>query len=209
MPAIDLEKLPPMSVEEFTKWQRRQERLYELVDGRPKLPLKTMTGATVAHDTVTGNVFASLHHLLRGSPCRPHTDDIAIRIPAGNLRRPDVLVDCGEAHPSDMIAAEPVLVVEVLSPSTMSLDRIHKLDEYRTVPCLSAILLVDTEAPHVTLYRRGSESKDWQRHIFEGLEARLVLPRFGGLDGLDVSLALADIYDGVSFDPPAPAGGGA
>ena len=197
MPALDLDHRPRMSPEEFLAWQRRQDKLYELVDGRPKLPLKMMTGASVCHDTVTGNVFANLHNQLRGKPCRPHTDDIAIRMPAGNIRRPDVLVDCGTPDPRDLVAAEPVLVVEVLSPSTVSMDRIHKLDEYKTVPSLKAILLIDTEAPQVTLYAREAGKDTWAREIVEGLEARLALP------GLEAMLALDEIYEGVTFEAPS------
>lgn len=84
-----------MTPDEFFEWQKGQERNYELVNGLPYLPLKAMTGATLRHDRVTTNAIATFVTQLRGSPCRPTTDDIAVRIPQGNIRRPDLTVDCG------------------------------------------------------------------------------------------------------------------
>jgi Uma2 family endonuclease len=185
-------ELKVMSVEEFLVWQLKQDRLYELVDGQPRLPLKMMTGASANHDTVTVNALASLHAQLRGGPCRPRSDDIAVRIPRGNIRRPDLLVECGKPGPKDMIAADPRLVIEVLSPSTMEFDRFIKIEEYKTVPGLAAILLVDTERPQVTLHQRSGDT--WRSESFEALDTVLVFP------GLEARLALADLYEGVQLD---------
>jgi Uma2 family endonuclease len=108
-------QLRRMSQDEFFAWQERQDQLYELVDGMPVLPLKIMTGASQAHDRVVVNI-----------PCRPTTDDLAVRIPAGNVRRPDVTVECGEAGRRELAVREPRVVIEVLSPSTMTFDRIRR-----------------------------------------------------------------------------------
>ncbi|WP_244593518.1 Uma2 family endonuclease [Methylopila sp. Yamaguchi] len=99
------------------------------------------------------NLVASLHGQLRGKPCETTTDAIALKIPAGNVRRPDVTVECGQPLLKDTTSAEPRLVVEVLSPSTMNFDRVRKLDEYKSGPSLRYILLVDTEKPQMTLLR--------------------------------------------------------
>src|ERR1700733_13803484 len=94
-------ELQRMSEDQFFAWQDKQERLYELVDGLPVLPLKMMTGASQAHDRAVVNTIASLHRQPRGGPCRPTTADLAVRIPADNIRRPDVTVECGHAGPRD------------------------------------------------------------------------------------------------------------
>ena len=120
-------QLRRMSQDEFFAWQERQDRLYELVDGVPVLPLKMITGATQAHDRVVVNIIAALHRQLRGTPCRPTTDDLAVRVPAGNVRRPDVTVECGLAGRRELAVREPRVVIEVLSPSTMTFDRIRKI----------------------------------------------------------------------------------
>lgn len=105
-------KLHRMTEAEFFAWQRKQEQLYELVDGLPVLPLKMMTGASQAHDRAVVNIIAALHRQLRGGPCRPTTDDLAIRIPAGNIRRPDATVECGKAGRRDMAVQEPRVVMK-------------------------------------------------------------------------------------------------
>lgn len=184
-------KLTRMTQDEFLEWQQSQDRNYELVDGLPVLPLKAMTGATHAHDRVVVNLVASLHGQLRGKPCKATTDAIALKIPAGNIRRPDVTVECGEPRLKDTTSAEPRLVVEVLSPSTMNFDRVRKLDEYKSVPSLRYILLVDTEKPQMTLHVR--DASGWTPRHHETLDATLDLPEIG------CRLEARDVFEGLPF----------
>lgn len=187
-----------MSVEAFFAWQLAQEGLYELVDGVPVPHVKMMTGASAQHDRVTVNVIAALHAQLRGSGCRPTTDDIALRTSIATIRRPDITVECGELVRDTYENRSPRLVVEVLSPSTMNIDRFRKLEEYRRHPSLAYILLIETRFPSAILYRRDGET--WAQESFEALTDSIDLPAIG------VSLALADVYDDVAFEPGRAAG---
>ena len=180
-----------MTPEEFFQWQSGQEDLYELVDGVPVKMLKMMTGASAQHDAVVVNVIISLGYQLRGSPCRPMTDDVALRTKISTLRRPDVMVECAPLERDTYEAREPKLVVEVLSPSTTNIDRFRKLDEYKRHPSLAYILLIDTPTPKATLYQR--EGGDWEAEDFEGLDAMIVLPLIG------VNLPLREVFEGLSF----------
>jgi Uma2 family endonuclease len=103
-----------MTPEEFFQWQLGQEDRYELVDG---FPVKMMTGASERHDRIVVNIIAGLHAQLRGTRCRPVTDDVAVRTRINSLRRPDITVTCGEARDDSYEAQEPKMIVEVLSPS--------------------------------------------------------------------------------------------
>lgn len=181
-----------MTPEEFFDWQKRQDRNYELVDGIPVLPLKSMTGATRIHDRLTVRALGLLDRQLLGRPCQPSTDDIAVRLPLGSVRRPDIVVDCSSFDPRMMEAGEPRVVIEILSPSTMSYDRMRKVDEYKTHPAIQVILLVDTEAPQLTVWRRQAEA--WGRSEVVGLEAVVELPEIGA------TLPLADLYKGLTFE---------
>jgi Uma2 family endonuclease len=185
-------KLQRMSATAFFAWQEKQERLYELVDGLPVLPLKMMTGASRAHDRAVVNVIAALHGQLRGGPCQPTTDDLAIQIPAGNIRRPDVTVDCGQGGPRDVAVRDPRVVIEVLSPSTMSFDRFKKVVEYQTIPTLTHILLVDTEVPRIDVLSR-SAGGTWTSTRYEGLDAKIDLPT------INASLGLGEVFEGMEF----------
>jgi Uma2 family endonuclease len=186
-------QLRRMTPEEFLAWQEKQDKLYELVDGLPVLPLKMMTGATQTHDRVAVNVIASLHRQLRGGPCRPTTDDLAVRIPAGNIRRPDITIECGQAGGREMTVREPRIIIEVLSPSTRTFDRFRKLVEYQSIESLQHILLVDTEAPRIDMVTRRPDGT-WYPTPYEGLDAVIELTAVGA------SLKLADVFEGVTFE---------
>lgn len=182
-----------MTPEEFFAWQLGRDGLYELVDGVPVPHVKMMTGASAQHDRATVNIIVSLGSQLKGSGCRPTTDDIALRTGIATLRRPDITVECGELVRDTYESRSPRLVVEVLSPSTSSVDRFRKLDEYRRHPSLRCILLVETRFPSALLYRRVGDL--WEPETYEALDDVIDLPEIGA------RVALADIYDGVEFEP--------
>jgi len=180
-----------MTPEAFFRWQERQEAKYELVDGEAVLH-RMMTGARQRHDAITTNALAAFHRQLRGRQCRAMTSDVAIAVPSGGLRRADAAVDCGPARDDAFIASQPTLVVEVLSVSTRVIDRFRKLEDYKSVPSLLYILLVEPGAPVVKLYARDGEA--WRTEDVMGLEARVDFP------ALDLTLPLADLYEGLTFE---------
>lgn len=167
-----------MTVEEFFVWQQGQEERYELVDGVPVImrdPLTMMTGASSQHDRITGNVLASLHNQLAGSPCWPATADLALRTKIRSLRRADVLVTCDQPSPSTYEAQAPRMVVEVLSPSHWGLPWHRKIEEYRQHAKLAYLLLIESERPQATLIAR--EGEKWVPTDFDGGEEVITLPR--------------------------------
>lgn len=187
-------KQTKMTVEEFFDWQQRQDRNYELVDGVPVLTVKAMTGATARHDTITVNIIISLGNRLRGKSCRPRTSDQSIMTFRGT-RRPDVSIECGKPGDQSMSTADPRVVVEVLSPSTVRYDRFQKLEEYKRHPAIKVILLVDSEAPQVTVWRRIDG--DWTYAEQIGLDAVIALPE------IDAELPLSELYADLTFDTPS------
>ncbi|KQT82983.1 Uma2 family endonuclease [Methylobacterium sp. Leaf466] len=182
-----------MTPEEFFAWQRDQDELYELIDGHPVPRHRMMTGASLQHDQATVNIIISLGTQLKGTPCRPTTADVAIRTSITDLRRPDVMVECAALVPDTYEAREPKLVVEVASPSTTAVDRARKLEEYKRHPTLAYILLVETLKPQALLYARQGDV--WAIATFEGVDAIIDLPAIGA------RLALAEVYEGLTFAP--------
>ena len=180
---------PAWTVDEFFAWAERQQDRYELVNGRP---VRMMAGAKNAHDDIVVNVLAELRAQLRGSGCRPFTGDGAIETYPGQIRRPDVGVDCGRRDPDGYKAAAPRLVMEVLSPTTRDFDSIGKLEEYKRVVGLDYILFVEPNEPLVSLWSRGEEGW-WLETRIESLEATVDLAKLGA------SLDMRAVYDDVAF----------
>ncbi len=180
-----------MTAEAFLAWDLDQpDARHELVDGAPV----AMTGARRRHDRIVVNALADLRTRLRAGPCVPFTADTAVRIPNGNVRRPDLGVVCGADDDDLTYAAAPRLVVEVLSPATRLLDRAGKLDDYKAVPGLDYILLVDPDAPRATLWSRDSRG-GWSDALIAGLKATIDLPALG------VAVPMAELYAGLAFRP--------
>ncbi len=177
------------TLDEFFAWQERQPDRYELVNGRP---LRLMPGAKNVHDDIVVNVLAALGPQLRNSGCRPFTGDGAVETYSGQIRRPDLGVDCGRRDPNAYKAAAPRLVAEVLSPSTRDFDSISKLAEYKSVDGLDYILFIEPNEPLVVIWSRDPQSV-WGEARLEGLEAVVDLPALGA------SLALSAGYEGVEF----------
>lgn len=181
------------TIEEFFAWQENQPERYELVDG---CPARMMAGARNVHDDIVVNVLAELRSQLRGRDCRPFTGDGSIATTPGQIRRPDIGVDCGRRDPNATTAASPRVVVEVLSPTTRDFDTIGKLEEYKLVDTLRRIVVIEPNAPEVIVWVRGAD-RNWRRDVVRGLDREIDMPEIA------VTLPLAEIYDGVEF-PPRP-----
>jgi Uma2 family endonuclease len=184
-----------MSEAEFLEWQLGQDDRYELVDGAPR----AMTGARFSHDRVVINTIVALRRLLRevGSPCEPATDDIAVRVPQGNLRRPDVALYCPPFDLEAMVSDRPRLVVEVLSETTHDTDHFVKLEEYKRVEALDYILLVAPQVTDALVWSRDV-TRQWESIRYESTSD--VVP----LSTLGIALPMAELYDGVVLRPPRP-----
>ncbi|MDR3535367.1 MAG: Uma2 family endonuclease [Acetobacteraceae bacterium] len=177
-----------MTPDEFLDWIQAQDQRYELVDGVPV----AMAGAKRRHDQIVVNALAELRNQLRGGPCRPFSADTAVRISTGNIRFPDAGVDCGRFDDEATFAPAPAVVIEVLSASTRDFDLFGKLEEYKTIPALRHIMLVNPDDPQIIHWSRAEEG-EWGYRIIEGLESALEFPDLG------LRLALADLYEGLQF----------
>ncbi len=154
-------KQQPMTAEEFLAWDETQPERYEFVRGEVFM----MTGGRDRNYTVTLNLAIALRQHLRGSPCRVYGSDVKLRVETANcFFYPDLMVTCSPTDLGDrLIKREPVLVVEVLSPSTAAFDRGDKFADYRQLPALTEYLLVDVDRLRCDLYRKGADGL-WVLH---------------------------------------------
>ncbi|MDA8249576.1 MAG: Uma2 family endonuclease [Rhodospirillales bacterium] len=182
-----------MTADEFLEWDLNQpDARHELIDGVPV----AMTGARRRHDRIVVNGMRELSGRVRGKGCEAFTADIAVRVPNGNVRRPDIGIDCGPADDRMTYAGAPRLLVEVLSPSTRAFDLARKLEEYRSIAGLLYILLVDPDAPEAILWSR-EPGQSWQHAVIAGQDATIELPALG------LALPMAELYAGIAFPEPS------
>lgn len=150
-----------MTAEEFLAWDATQTVKHEFVRGE----VFAMAGGEDNNNTVAGNLYLALRQHLRGTPCRVFTSDVKLRVDAADcFFYPDLMVTCSAADAAQrLIKREPLLVVEVLSPSTAAFDRGDKFADYRLLPTLAEYLLVDVRSRRCDLYRKGADGL-WVLH---------------------------------------------
>lgn len=161
---------------------------HEYLDGE----VWAMAGGTPDHAAIAINVAVALATALRSQPCRVFGADLRVRVKATGLATyPDLTVVCGklETDPDDVganTAVNPVLVVEVLSPSTEDYDRGEKLAHYKQIAGLREILFVAHEERRLELWTRGTGTAGWRLEVVRG-EASLEL-------SLGCTLSLDEVY---------------
>ena len=188
-----------MSLDEFLAWEREQPERYEYAGGLATM----MTGASLAHVTITMNITFALRQALRGTGCRPFANDAKV-VAAGSVRYPDVAVTCEPVTASDDIVPDPILIFEVLSPSTEREDRGRKKFDYFATPSIRQYAIVEQDERRIDLYTRAANG--WTNQVIER-DAILKLSSIG------VEILLDAIYEDTERDitprqaaaPQAPA----
>lgn len=148
-----------------------------------------MAGASATHNAIALNLGALLRVALRGRPCRPYPSDQRVHVVATRFTAyPDVSVFCGQPtrHDGDREAfTSPVVLAEVLSPSTEKYDRGPKWRHYMRIPTLREYLLVSQDEPRIERFSLGPTG--WLYEVYEGTA---VVP----IGALDVTLPLSEVY---------------
>ena len=154
-----------------------------------------MSGASLAHNLITGNIFGQLYTRLRGGRCIVFANEMRVSIAtAKSYFYPDVSVVCEEPRFEDDVfdtLLNPIVIVEVLSPSTEAYDRGEKFAHYRQLPSLQEYILVAQDQIRVEHYRR--QERQWIFTDFGMHDEVLSLP------SLQCELPLPDIYERVTF----------
>ena len=150
-----LARSPHLTPEEYLQLETHSLGKHEYFNG----DIFAMAGATDAHVTIAGNLFAELRSHLRGSGCRVFISDMKARIDSRNhFFYPDILVTCDPRDREiDTYKRFPKLIVEVLSKSTESFDRGDKFNDYQTLDSLEEYVLINTQHRRVEIFRRHTD----------------------------------------------------
>ncbi len=184
-----------MSLDEFLAWEREQPERYEF-DG---LVVRMMTGGSLDHSTIASKLWSVLDAKLRGPGCRPFRGDAKIIANQG-VRYPDLSVTCSPIAGDDDIVPAPVVVIEIISPSTAREDHGRKKFDYFATPSIRQYAIVEQDERWVDLYTRTDAG--WIDEIVTG-DAVLNLSSIG------VEVALDAIYEDTELDATRPREDGA
>jgi Uma2 family endonuclease len=168
--------LKQMTVDEFLSWAEGREGRWELHDGEPVM----MSPERVAHNRTKFSAAKALDAAVAaaGLPCEVFTDGMAIRVDARTTYEPDASVVCGPRRSDETIAVDnPIIVVEVLSPSTAAIDHGRKLSGYFSLPSVEHYLILDPERRVVIHHKRGG-SDAIETRVLTGGAALLDPPGF-------------------------------
>jgi Uma2 family endonuclease len=183
-----------MCLEEFLDWERKQPKRHEFANGVVTL----MTGASAAHVRIAGNIAFALRQRLRGTGCEAFGSDMKV-IANGTVRYPDISVTCRPIDDRDDRITEPIVVIEVLSPTTERIDRGRKKFDYFATPSIRQYAIVEQDERRVDLYTRTATG--WTNDIVTG-DAALDLSSIGTV------LSLAALYEDTDLDPTRRQAGG-
>jgi Uma2 family endonuclease len=176
--------------QEYFEREKTSNIRHEYINGE----IVAMAGGTKNHDRICGNVFASFHQQTRRKTCETFTGNIAVRVNASNFFYPDVSMACGESlFDKNNLLLNPILIIEVLSPSTEKFDRGAKFDGYRGMSSLNDYLIISQDKVSVQHFQRES-NEFWKFRDYRQLTDVIIL------SSVNCTLALVDVYEGVTFD---------
>jgi Uma2 family endonuclease len=196
MPSAALQLL---TAAEYLEIERAAETKSEFYDGR----MFAMAGASLEHVLLAGNVAGVLSNQLRGRAFRVLGSDLRVKVSATGLYTyPDVSVVCGQPHLEDAYRdtlLNPVLIVEVLSPSTEAYDRGDKFAQYRWLESLQEYVLISQDRCRIERYLRQKDGQEWLYTAVSDPAGSITLASIG------CELALAEVYYQVELSEEEPA----
>jgi Uma2 family endonuclease len=176
------------TADEFIAWAMEQPTgRFELDNG----VVVAMSPERVSHARTKGQPWLALRTAIaaRDLPCEALPDGATVRIDDRTVYEPDALVRCGEPLPGDAIEAlDPIVVVEVVSPSSRGIDKGVKLARYFSLPSVRHYLIVDIDARVVIHHRRGED---------DAIVVRIVSGGALALDPPGLAIEVGDIFAGL------------
>ena len=186
-----------MTKAEYLEFERNSDTKHEYINGE----VFAMAGAKPNHNRLTMKLSRLIDTHLDGKDCEAFNGDQRLEIePLDSYVYPDITVTCGESKfTEDPLPAllNPLLIVEVLSPSTERFDRDEKFILYRQIETFREYVLVFQDSARIVCYYLNANNI-WEFRDALGLESTITLK------SIDSTLSLADIYANVVFDTDTP-----
>ena len=180
------QRIPHLTLEEYLWLDEASEHKWEYEDGR----VYCLAGSTNNHAAIVNSLGTALDRALGERPCMVMTESPKVIVAARKHYYPDLVVSCDEREDGDdVVVRYPLLIAEVLSPSTERRDRGAKLLAYQQVASIENILLIAADQPAALVYERAKEELgQWSSRQYNASQPTMYLA------SLDLSLQLADLY---------------
>jgi Uma2 family endonuclease len=184
----DMASLPAtrLTEEQYLQIERAALDKSEFHDGQ----MFAMSGGSPNHSLIANTIGALLHRQVPPG-CRTFNSDLRIKVAAAELYTyPDCSVVCGDleyAGDQRDVILNPLLIVEVLSPSTEGYDRGKKFELYRTIESFREYLIVHQDRHHVEHYSRQDDGS-WLLREHIGAGDTVAIAR------LNTRILLAELY---------------
>jgi Uma2 family endonuclease len=178
-------RTPAPTVEEFLELEEASPTKHEYVAGQ----VYALAGATARHNRIAMNIAALLWNAARNGPCRVYGSDMRLRVGDQAVYYPDVQVVCDQAEAEHLYTSSPCLIVEVLSPSTSSIDLREKFLVYSGIASLRTYVIVFQDEQRVVRHYRA-EGDAWFSALHSA-DSTVPFPC------PEIALSVADIYQGL------------
>lgn len=166
------------SVDDYLLWEPEQTLRHDYVRGE----VFAMTGGTLRHNRATLRCSLNFEQHLKGTPCKVFSGDVKVAVQeTEHWFYPDVVVTCNTQDLADMNATQvrsPVLVLEVLSPSTAAYDRGDKFLSLQKLTSLREYALLDAVIARLEVFRRNAAGR-FEHYVFEGADTLAELTSIG------------------------------
>ena len=181
-----------LTAEEYLEAERKATGKHELMNGK----IITMTGASLKHNKIVSNLIGSINPFLKGKNCEVFPSDMRVNIPTTNsFTYPDLTIVCGKPELLDDEfdnLLNPIVIIEVLSPSTESYDRGNKFFTYQQIPSLKEYILVDSTACNIQTIIKKDDGL-WQFDTISNIASSVII------QSISQTILVSDVYDGVEF----------
>ena len=192
----NLAQIPSISPEEYLAIERASPIRHEYING----VMYAMAGGSLPHSHITVSLSRLLSTHLLGRSFECYNNDLRVLNRAtGSYLYPDLLVICGEPILTDLhkdTIVNPLIIVEVLSPSTEAFDKGDKFAHYKLLDSFQVYVLVSQNQPRIEKFTRKGDV--WELSESLGLDSTFTL------EAIEFSTSLRDVYYGVTFDDPPP-----
>lgn len=191
---MSTQKVRKISEKEYLEIERKAEFKSEYYNGE----MFSLAGASLEHNRISKNITKTLNNQLNNKPCESFQSDLKIKEQSsGVFTYPDIVVVCGEPEFYDKekdTIVNPIVLMEVLSPSTEGYDRGFKFELYRKIKSLKAYVIISQKQVSIEYYTRNSD-ESWNLKEYNDKNQSIEIK------SIDCLLDLNEVYYNVKFDP--------